>query len=101
MVLLASEPNSKDTLNPLCSCSIEAKTTLHFFLQCHFFDDIREILMNDLINIGRSLPSLSQHRLISVLLYGTDAFDNKSNRKILICIVQFIKDSHRFDNSLF
>ena len=51
------------------------------------------------MNIGRSLPSLSQDKLISVLLYGSDAFDNKKNRKILICTVQFIKASHRFDDS--
>ena len=58
--------------------------------------------MNDFINIDRSLPSLSQKdKLISILLYGSDAFDNKKNHKILICTIQFIKDSHRFDNSLF
>ena len=26
--------NFEDTLNPLCSCSIEAETTLHFFPRC-------------------------------------------------------------------
>ena len=57
--------------------------------------------MNDLINIDRSLPSLSQDKLISILLYGSDAFDSKKNRKILICTIQFIRDSHRFDDSLF
>ena len=57
--------------------------------------------MNDLINIDRSFPSLSQDKLISILLYGGDAFDNKKNPKILICTIQFTKDSHRFDDSLF
>ena len=93
--------NFGDTLNPLCSCSIEAETTLHFFLWCQFFNNIREILMNDLMNIDRSLPSLSQDKLISVLSYGSDAFDNKKNRKILNYTVQFIKNSHRFEDSLF
>ena len=92
--------NSEDTLNPLCSCSIDAKTTLHFFLWCQFFNDIREILMNDLINIDRSLTSLSEDKLISILLYGSDAFDNTKYRKILICTIQFIKTSYRFDESL-
>ena len=50
--------------------------------------------MNDLMIIDRSLSSLSQDKLISILLYGSDAFDNKKNRKILICTIQFIKDSH-------
>ena len=44
--------------------------------------------MNYLINIDRSLPSLSQGKLISILLYGSDAFDNKKNHKILICTIQ-------------
>ena len=50
--------NFEDTLNTLCSCSIETETTLHFFPRCQFFNDIREILMNDFMNIDRSLPSL-------------------------------------------
>ena len=57
--------------------------------------------MNDLGNMDRSLPSLSQDKLISVLLYNSDVVHNKKNCKILICIIQFIKDSHRFDNILF
>ena len=44
--------------------------------------------MNYLINIDRYLPSLSQGKLISILLYGSDAFDNKKNHKILICTIQ-------------
>ena len=92
--------NFEDTLNPLCSCSTEAETTLHFFPRCQFFNDIREILINDLMNIDRSLPSLGQDKLISILLYGSDAFDNKKNHKILICTIQFNKDSHRYDDSL-
>ena len=51
------------------------------------------------MNIDRSLPSPSQEKLISVLLHGSGAFDNKKNRKILICTVQ--NDSYRFDNYLF
>ena len=93
--------NFEDILNPLCSCCIEGETTLHFFLLGQFFNDIRETLMNDLMNTNRSLPSLSQDKLISILLYGSNAFDIKKNLKILICTIQFIKDSHRFDDFLF
>ena len=77
--------NFGDTFNLLCYCSIETETKLHFFLRYQFFNDIREILMNDLMSIDRSLPSLSQDKLISILLCGSDAFNNKKNRKILIC----------------
>ena len=39
--------NFEDTLSALCSCSNEAETMLHLFLRCQFFNDIREILIND------------------------------------------------------
>ena len=61
------------------------------FLRCQFFNDIWGFLMNDLKNIDKYLQSLSQDKLISVLLYGSHAFENKTNRKILNFIVQFIK----------
>ena len=47
--------------------------------------------MNDLMNNDRSLPSMSQDKLISILLYGSDAFDNKKNSKIVNCAIQVIK----------
>ena len=93
--------NFEDTLNPLCSCSIETETTWQFFLRCQFFNDIREILMNDLMFIDKYFPSLNQQKLISDLLCGSNAFDKKRNHKILICTLQFIKDSHRSANSFF
>ena len=52
----------KDTLNPLCSCSIEAETTAHYFLCCHFYN-----------------PNRATHYLISLLLYGDDKFDDTKN----------------------
>ena len=92
--------NFEDTLSALCSCSNEAETMLHLFLRCQFFNDIREILINDWMNIDRSFPSLSQDKLISVLLHGNDAFDSKKNRNILIYTARFIKDSHKLGDSL-
>ena len=58
--------NFEDTFNQLCSWSTEVETKLHFFLRWQFFNDIREILMNDLMKIDRSFPSLSQDKLISI-----------------------------------
>ena len=50
--------NFQETLNPLCSCSIEAESTCHYFLRCHFFDVLWATLMNDLSNIDSDLPTL-------------------------------------------
>ena len=52
------EHNFQDTLNPLCSCSIEVESTSHYFLRCHFCDALRATLMNNLRNIDSDLPTL-------------------------------------------
>ena len=41
--------NFHDTLNPLCSCSLEPKVTLYYLLYYHNFSCARLALMNDLI----------------------------------------------------
>ena len=51
--------NTEDTLNRFCSCSTAAGTMLPCFLRYQFFNDIWKIFMTDLININRSLSSLS------------------------------------------
>ena len=61
MVLLTSKPNLEDFLNPLCFRSFEDETTVHVFLRRQVFIDVREIVMNDQMNIDRSLPSPTQH----------------------------------------
>ena len=93
--------NVEDAFNLVWSCIIQVETMLHFFLRCQFFNDTAETLMNDLMNLDSSLPTLRQDKLISVLLYRSDTFDNKKNRKILICAVPVIKGSHIFDDCLF
>ena len=40
--------NFHDTLNPLCSCSVEVESISQYFLRCHFFDALRATLINDL-----------------------------------------------------
>ena len=78
--------NFRDTLNPLCSCSIEVESTSHYFLRCHFFDALRATLMSDLRNIDSDLPTLEN--LTSMLLYGNQIYDGKTNQ----IIIRYIKD---------
>ena len=86
--------NFQDTLNPLCSCSIEAESTSYYFLRCHFFAALRATLMNDLGNIDSELPT-------NILLYSNQIYDDKTNQIILMHVIRYIKDSQAFDESLF
>ena len=93
--------NFADILNPLCPCSIKPETTMHFFLRCHFCNVIRASLMSDLLNIDSSLSTENDEKLLDILLYGNSKLNTVTNQNILICTLKLIKDSYRFDNSLF
>ena len=91
--------NSADSLNPLCSGSLES--TLHFFLRCQNYTSLRTALMTDLKNINDDIMSLNESDLLHVMLYGNKTFDNNTNISILTATVRFIKGSERFDQPLF
>ena len=90
----------RDILNPLCPCSIEAETTAHYFLRFHFYNANRSTLTNEINEIDSSFSTLNENKFIDLILYGSDKFDNKKNRNILMCPIKFIKGSQRFDENL-
>ena len=87
----------KGTLNLLCSCSIEAQCTSHYFLWCNFFDALQATLMNDLRNIDSDLPTPRDWNLINIFLLDNQIRDSKTNQIILMHSIRYIKDSQRFD----
>ena len=75
---------SREILNPLCPCSIEATTTTHYSLRCHFYNAHKSTLMNELKEIITSFSTLNNNKFIDLILYGNDKFADKKNRSILI-----------------
>ena len=57
--------------------------------------------MNDLRNIDSDFPTLRDENLLNILLYSNQKYDNKTNQIILMHVIQYIKDSQRFDEPLF
>ena len=57
-------------LNPHCPCSIEAETTTHHCLRCHFYNANRSALMNDLNEIDSSFSTLNENKFIDLIIYG-------------------------------
>ena len=82
----------RDILNPLFSCSIEAKIFAHYFLRCHFYNVNRSTRMNELNEIDSSFSLLNEEKFVELILYGSDTFDDKKNRKTLMCTIKLIKD---------
>ena len=92
--------NFANTLNPLCSCSLETESTAHFFQRCRYCSNIRITLMDELNDIDNSITSIQTNELLRIILYGDCKFKDDINKRILIATIQFIKNSNRFNQSL-
>ena len=58
--------NFADTLNPLCSCSLETEDMEHYFLSCSNNISFPTTLMNDLNNINTEISSLNPNDFLRV-----------------------------------
>ena len=87
--------NFHDTLNTLCSCSLEPETILHYLLCCHKFSSIRLALMNDLNVIDPTISWLNKAALANILLYrdsikSTYIYEIYYMRSVYIVVVDLI-----------
>ena len=64
-------------MNPLCSCSLETESTLHFFLRCQNYATLRRALMTDLKNINDAIMSLNESDPLHVILCGNGSFQQR------------------------
>ena len=93
--------NFPDTVNPLCSCTLETENTEHFFLRCQNNLSARLTLMNELNNISNAINSVNLTDFIKVIFYGDKNFDNVTNFKMITATIKFIKTTKRFEEALF
>ena len=89
--------NSDDTLNPLCSCTLETEDTEYFFLRCQNNLSARTTLMSELNNINY----LNSTDFIRVIRYEDKKFDNVSNFKIITATIKLVKTTKNFREALF
>ena len=57
--------------------------------------------MNNLNDINTAIASLNSNDLRRVILYSDESFNKETNCKILTASIKFIKDTKRFEKSLF
>ena len=89
-----------DCINPLCSCSLEVESTVHFFLHCHNFVNIRNTLLNKLNSISLDISNYSDGSLTQLILYGNPKFSFQQNSDIINTSTDYIINSKRFSFSL-
>ena len=92
--------NFADNVNPLCSCA-QTESTDNVFLRCHNYVSFRTALTNELSSINCGIVSLRPSALLEVIFYGDKIFNDKSNYRILTAIINYIKNTQRFEQALF
>ena len=92
--------NFNNFTNPLCTCNLDTKSTVHFFLHCSYYYSARISILNDLNSVDRTLLNLSDLSLVNVNLYGGPQFDDSQNAFILNSSIEYILHSERFRGRL-
>ena len=89
-----------DCVNPLCYCSVEPETTLHFFLHCHNFLNIRRKIFGMIKLLDATLLQLNHKSLLTVLPFGSKIYNELLNVQILNASIDYIIELDRFTGSL-
>ena len=92
--------NFEDCINPLCSCSLEVESTVHFFLHCHSFVNIMNTLLNKLNSISCDITNCLDGSLTKLILCGNPKLSFQQNSDIINASIENIINSKRFLCSL-
>ena len=86
----------------MCACGSEVETTEHFLLRFLLYSPQRLELFEILEKINSSFMNLNVKDKVSFLLYGSQPATSKnSDHEILKFVINYIKETGRFDRPLF
>ena len=81
--------NFQDTINLLCSCSLEIESTSNIFLRCQNFITPRTNLMKELCKLNSKILNQDEISLTKLLLNGDSKYKNNVDKKDNISFHKF------------
>ena len=88
--------NFQNCLNPLCSCSLEVQSTIHFFLNSYFFEKFWQILLKIVQKIIKDISHLNVELLVKQIMHGSWSYSFEENNKIINTCIQYVLDTEKF-----
>ena len=86
----------------MCACRSEVETAEHFLLRFHLYSPQRLELFEKLEKVDSSFLNVNVKDKVSFLLYDSQSATSKSsNHEILNFVMNYIKETGRFDRPLF
>ena len=93
--------NFQDCLNPLCPCSLEFESSIHYFLHCQYYNGIRKTILDTVKKIPNiSVSNRSDEYLVNLLMYGIPSYSFQENKEIIEASIKFIQLLERLAGSL-
>ena len=93
--------NFNDTIDPFCLCGINSvETNEHFLLHCPNYATLRLKLFDSLRSNNILILPFVKSLIIEILLYGSERFDEITNKIIISSVIDFIIQSKRFHDPL-
>ena len=84
-------------VSPVCICNIEEEDNSHYFLRCPCFNHSRINLFSNISKvIGSDISILPSEHLCNIILYGSNIYNDITNKLILHETLEFIRKSERF-----
>ena len=88
-------------LDPLCSCSTAVENTVHYFLHCSNFSTARNIFLDEIAIVDRSIIDQGEIKIIETFLYGNPIYSVNDKKIILDASIKYILETKRFDVPIF
>ena len=86
-------------ISSICACGLEDESSSHFFIRCPRYQSIRLTLLSKINEIiGSDISVLPSEHLFHIILYGSNVYNNLTNRLILEQSIIYIGKSQRFKN---
>ena len=83
--------------SPMCVCDLGVESTIHYFLHCRQYSLHRRNLLDKVSDIvDNDITQLPDDHLCDLLLFGSNAYNERANEMILKCTVEFVKQTKRF-----
>ena len=83
--------------SPFCSYGQSSESTVHFFLHCQLYIDLRRVLLDSVSDIILSdVRVYPDQHMCHILRYGSESFNSVAKKMILESTIRYIKDSKRF-----
>ena len=91
----------QDSINSLCSCSLNVESNIHYFLHYPLFTIERHTLVNTISQTDNIVLYSKESNLIQHLLFGDPSRDTDRNTETLNATINYILTTKRFDESFF